>query len=117
MDPITSFISGAQLGGVKSMLTRLVDSLKMQQITTMFTHLGASDDRLESTQEALSSIMDTWLLLRDTEYEGRRSGALYVLKSRGMPHSRDMREFKLTNDGIRLYDIIPRRMALAVSGL
>ena len=58
--------------------------------------------RLESTDEAISSIMDSWLLLRDVEHEGRRSCALYVLKSRGMAHSHEMREFLLTDDGIRL---------------
>jgi circadian clock protein KaiC len=107
MDPITNFITVSEIGGVKSMLTRLVDSLKMQEITTLFTHLTGADDRLEGTDESLSSIMDTWLLLRDVEYAGRRSGALYVLKSRGMPHSRELREFRLTNQGISLRDIVP----------
>jgi circadian clock protein KaiC len=108
MDPITNFISVSEIGGVKSMLTRLVDSLKMQEITTMFTHLTSADDRLEATDESLSSIMDSWLLLRDVEYEGLRSGALYVLKSRGMPHSRELREFQLTNEGISLREMAPR---------
>ena len=87
---------------MKSMLTRLVDFLKMQQITAMFTHLSTLGGRLESTDEAISSIMDSWLLLRDVEHKGRRSYALYVLKSRGMAHSHEMREFLLTDDGIRL---------------
>jgi circadian clock protein KaiC len=84
------------------MLTRLVDFLKMQQITAMFTHLSSLVGRLESTDEAISSIMDSWLLLRDVEHKGRRSCALYVLKSRGMAHSHEMREFLLTDDGIHL---------------
>jgi circadian clock protein KaiC len=109
MDPITNFIAVSETGAVKSMLTRLVDSLKMKEITTLFTHLTAADDRLETTDESLSSIMDTWLLLRDVEQEGHRSSALYVLKSRGMPHSREMREFKLTREGIRLGDIYTKR--------
>jgi circadian clock protein KaiC len=67
MHPITT-----DTGAVKSMLTRLVDSLKMKEITTVFTHLTNADDRLETTDESLSSIMDTWLLLRDVEHEGRR---------------------------------------------
>ena len=101
MDPITNFISVSDVGGIKSMLTRLVDFLKMKQITAMFTHLSTLGGRLESTDENVSSIMDTWLLLRDVEDEGRRSYALYVLKSRGMAHSHEMREFMLTDNGIR----------------
>ncbi|MGC2210508.1 MAG: circadian clock protein KaiC [Candidatus Korobacteraceae bacterium] len=102
MDPITNFISGSDVGGVKSMLTRLVDFLKMRGITAMFTHLSTLGGRLESTDENVSSIMDTWLLLRDIEHDGRRSYALYVLKSRGMAHSHEMRAFMLTDHGIRL---------------
>jgi circadian clock protein KaiC len=101
MDPITTFIGGKD-GAVKSMLTRLVDFLKMQQITALFTNLSTAGGRLESTDENVSSIMDAWLLLRDVEDEGRRSCALYVLKARGMAHSREMRDFLLTDDGIRL---------------
>jgi circadian clock protein KaiC len=107
MDPITNFIATSETGAVKSMLTRLVDSLKMKEITTLFTHLTGADDRLETTDESLSSIMDTWLLLRDMEHQGQRSSALYVLKSRGMPHSRELREFKLTGEGIRLGEMYP----------
>jgi circadian clock protein KaiC len=120
MDPITNFVAASETGAVKSMLTRLVDSLKMKEITTLFTHLTSSDDRLETTDESLSSIMDTWLLLRDVEREGQRSGALYVLKSRGMLHSREMREFKLTDEGISLGDIYSNkfrpRQPVALSG-
>jgi circadian clock protein KaiC len=108
MDPVTSFIAVSEIGGVKSMLTRLVDSLKMQEITAMFTHPTGADDRLEGTDESLPSIMDTWLLLHDVEHQGRRSGAIYVLKSRGMPHSRELREFLLTNQGISLRGVVPR---------
>jgi circadian clock protein KaiC len=102
LDPITNFISVTEGGGIKSMLTRLVDFLKMQQITAMFTHLSTLGSRLEATDESVSSIMDAWLLLRDVEDEGRRSSAIYVLKARGMAHSREMREFLLTDKGIRL---------------
>ena len=101
MDPITTFITGEN-GAVKSMLTRLVDFLKMKQITALFTNLTTAGGRLESTDETVSSIMDAWLLLRDVEDEGQRSAALYVLKSRGMAHSHEIREFLLTNHGIRL---------------
>lgn len=102
MDPITNFISSSDAGAVKSMLTRLVDFLKMKQITAMFTHLSTAGGPLEKTHESISSIMDSWLLLRDVEHEGTRSGALYVLKSRGMAHSHEMRHLMLTDNGILL---------------
>jgi circadian clock protein KaiC len=108
IDPITNFISVSEIGGIKSMLTRLVDFLKMKQITAMFTNLSTLGGRLESTDENVSSIMDTWLLLRDVEDEGRRSYAIYVLKSRGMAHSHEMREFRLTDNGIRLGEIFTK---------
>jgi circadian clock protein KaiC len=102
LDPITNFITEAGGSGIKSMLTRLVDYLKTQQITAMFTHLSVLGGALESTDESVSSIMDTWLLLRDIEDAGRRRCALFVLKSRGMAHSHEMREFLLSDDGIHL---------------
>lgn len=102
VDPITNFLSVGNTGGVKSMLTRLVDFLKMKQTTALFTHLSTAGGRLESTDENVSSIMDAWLLLRDVEHDGRRSCALYVLKSRGMAHSHELREFRLTDHGISL---------------
>jgi circadian clock protein KaiC len=104
LDPVTNFIAASESGGVKSMLTRLVDFLKTQQITAMFTHLTTSGG-LETTDDRISSIMDTWILLRHVESQGIRSGALYVLKSRGMSHSHELREFKLTESGIGLGDI------------
>jgi circadian clock protein KaiC len=102
VDPITNLIAGSDRSGVKSMLTRLVDYLKMKQITAMFTHLSTTGRQLESTDENVSSIMDSWMLLRDVEHEGNRSCALYVLKSRGMAHSHEMRQFLLTDNGIQL---------------
>lgn len=102
IDPITNFISSSDNHAVKSMLTRLVDFLKMKQITAMFTHLTALGGKLESTDENISSIMDAWLVLRDVEHEGTRSCALYVLKTRGMAHSHEMRQFILADEGISL---------------
>jgi circadian clock protein KaiC len=105
LDPITNFIAVSDSAGVKSMLTRLVDFLKTQQITALFTHLSGSGHLLESTDDRVSSIMDTWILLRHVESQGIRNGALYVLKSRGMSHSHELREFKLTDSGIALGDV------------
>lgn len=113
VDPLTNFLSVSDARSVKSMLTRLVDFFKMQQITTMFTHLSALGGPIETTEEAVSSIMDTWLFLRDIEFESSRSYAIYVLKSRGMAHSHQMREFRITENGIRLGEIFrhPRTLA------
>jgi circadian clock protein KaiC len=102
IDPISEFIAVSEQGPVKSMLTRLVDFLKKEQITTMFTHLSRAGEIQETTNQRLSSIMDAWLLLRDVEYEGRRTSALYILKARGMAHSRELRRFNLSESGIHL---------------
>jgi circadian clock protein KaiC len=113
IDPITNFISQADSAGVKSMLTRLVDFLKMKEITTIFTNLTSGGGALEATRETVSSIMDAWVLLRDVEHGGNRSNALYVLKARGMSHSKVMREFRLTDDGIHLGEIYTRALDMA----
>lgn len=102
VDPISNFISSAEQGGVKSMLIRLVDFLKMREITAMFTHLTNFGHPIEQTTEVVSSIMDTWLLLRDLEQDGYRSCTISVLKSRGMPHSHEVREFILSDNGISI---------------
>ena len=93
------------------MLTRLVDFLKMKEVTAFFTHLTTSGGQLEGTDENVSSIMDSWLLLRDVEHGGQRSYALFVLKSRGMAHSHEMREFVLTDHGIRLGNIFTKELS------
>jgi circadian clock protein KaiC len=102
VDPISNFISTADQSGVKSMLIRLVDFLKMQNITALFTHLASLGSTAERTDENVSSIMDSWLLLRDIERDGRRNYGVYVLKSRGMAHSHDLRAFALTDNGIQI---------------
>ncbi len=113
IDPISNLISVTNLAGVKSMLARLIDFLKMQQVTTMFTHLSAAGttQSLESTEEGVSSLMDAWLLLRDIEHQGHRSFGIFVLKSRGMAHSHEIKEFKLTDNGIRIGDVIATHAA------
>jgi circadian clock protein KaiC len=93
------------IGEVRSMLTRMVDFLKTQQITAVFTSLTAGGGPLEANEADVSSLMDTWLLLKTIEVGGEMNRALYVLKSRGMAHSNQIREFLLTNDGLRLLDV------------
>jgi circadian clock protein KaiC len=87
------------------MLTRLVDFLKTQQITSIFTSLTEGGASLEASEVNVSSLMDTWLILVSIEVGGERNRALYVLKSRGMEHSNQIREFLLTGDGLRLLDV------------
>lgn len=105
LDPINGFMIGENQTEVKNMLLRLVDFLKMKRITAFFTSLTTASDNLENSDVYVSSLIDTWLLLRDIEIGGERNRGLYVLKSRGMAHSNQIREFKLTNNGIELVDV------------
>ncbi|MBE3115918.1 circadian clock protein KaiC, partial [Candidatus Bathyarchaeota archaeon] len=104
VDPITNLINAGEEADVKSMLTRLIDLLKTKQITAMFTNLTRRTD-LERTEAEVSSIMDTWILLRDIEIGGERNRGIYVLKSRGMAHSNQIREFLLTSKGVDIVDV------------
>jgi circadian clock protein KaiC len=105
VDPVTNLLMVSTQNEVRSMLTRLVDFLKTQGITAVFTSLTAAGGTLEASEAGVSSLMDTWLLLKSIEVGGERNRALYVLKSRGMEHSNQIREFLLTNDGLRLLDV------------
>jgi circadian clock protein KaiC len=105
VDPITNLISSGNLLDVKSMLTRLIDFLKMNRITTIFTTLTSAGSGLEQSEVGISSLADVWLLLRGIEIGGERNRGLYILKSRGMAHSNQIREFLLTDKGIALLDV------------
>jgi len=98
VDPITDFTDS--LADNKSMLTRLIDFLKMEGITAVFTSLTSAGMSVEQSEAGVSSLIDTWIVLRDVEREGRRYRALCVLKSRGMSHSHDIREFRITRRGV-----------------
>jgi circadian clock protein KaiC len=104
IDPISNLMVLEDPKPVKSMITRLIDYLKINNITSMFSDLSHGFVDLESTQAEISSLMDTWLLLRDVESSGERNRIMYVLKSRGMAHSNQLREFVITNNGIELND-------------
>jgi len=104
VDPLNSFVTVGNEDDVKLMLLRLVDTLKDRQTTGFFTSLTAGGDGLERTDIAVSSLIDTWLLVRDIENGGERNRGLYILKSRGMPHSNQIREFAITSHGIALRD-------------
>ena len=105
LDPINAFVIGENQAEVKTMLLRLVDFLKMKGVTAFFTSLTSGDESIEVTDTYVSSLIDTWLLLRDIEIGGERNRGLYILKSRGMEHSNQIREFKMTNHGIDLLDV------------
>ena len=105
IDPISNFSSAGTLADAEAMLLRLIDFLKAQQITAMFVNLTAGGNAWEKTDLGVSSLIDTWILLRDIELAGERNRGLYVLKSRGMKHSNQIREFLITSEGIRLEDV------------
>ncbi len=89
----------------KSLAMRIIDYLKLNQITAFFTSLTSGNSALEHTNIFVSSLIDTWLLFRDIEIGGERNRGLYILKSRGMAHSNQIREFLLTDKGIVLRDV------------
>ncbi|MDO8700240.1 MAG: circadian clock protein KaiC [Deltaproteobacteria bacterium] len=105
MDPVDSMVAAGTRRDATVMLTRLIDFLKLQEITAILTNLTSGDEALEKTDVDISSLVDTWLLLRDLELGGERNRVMYVLKSRGMAHSNQMREFLLTNRGVELQDV------------
>ena len=105
IDPVSNFSSAGSGSDAEAMVLRLIDFLKSRQITAMFVNLTAGGDAWEHTDVGVSSLIDTWILLRDIELAGERNRGLYVLKSRGMKHSNQIREFLLTSDGIQLQDV------------
>jgi len=112
IDPISNLSLERSDAEVKPTLMRLIDFFKQQQITTLFTSLtaggsgaGTGASTPEDSQVGVSSLMDTWLLLRNVESNGERNRMIFVLKSRGMAHSNQMREFVLSDAGIDLVDV------------
>ena len=87
------------------MLARLIDFLKANQITMVATSLTSGGDSEEQSEVGISSLMDSWLLVRNLETNGERNRGLYILKSRGMAHSNQVREFVLSGEGIQLVDV------------
>ncbi|MCA1577315.1 MAG: circadian clock protein KaiC [Acidobacteria bacterium] len=104
VDPITNFLAIGDDIQTKAMLTRLIDFLKLRQITAMFTSLTGSSSEIEDSEVGVSSLMDVWLLVKNIESNGERNRGLYVLKARGIAHSNQVREFLLTDHGIELID-------------
>lgn len=104
IDPITNLMMG-NTHEVHAMLMRLVDFLKTRQVTAFLTALTSGGKALEQSTVNISSLIDTWLLVRDVELNGERNRCIYVLKSRGMAHSNQVREFVMSRQGIRLVPV------------
>ena len=105
LDPIGSLIQAGNQRDAHTMIIRLIDFLKQLEVTALLTNLTSGGEALERTDVEISSIVDTWLFMRDIELDGERNRALYVLKSRGMAHSNQLREFLLTPQGVDLLDV------------
>ncbi len=105
IDPISHFATAGTAAEAEAMLLRLIDFLKARQVTAMFVNLTAGGDAWERTDVGVSSLIDTWILLRDIELAGERNRGIYVLKSRGMKHSNQIREFLISSEGIQLQDV------------
>ena len=104
VDPISNFLTIGDTIDTKSMLTRLIDYLKTRQITAMFTSLTGGENEVEHPEIGVSSLMDAWLLVKNIESNGERNRGLYILKVRGIGHSNQVREFRLTDQGMEIID-------------
>jgi circadian clock protein KaiC len=102
VDPMSALLNVGVTGDVHSMVLRLVDFLKSGGVTALFTNLGGVSGENATTEIQISSLMDVWLLLYNRESNGEHNRQLYLLKSRGMAHSNQVREFILSSDGIKL---------------
>lgn len=105
LDPITNLINVGSFSEVKAMLVRLIDFLLADQITVMFTALALNTLITDQTDEGVSSLVDSWIQIKDIEMNGERNRGLHVMKSRGMPHSNQVREFIITGAGLDLVDV------------
>jgi circadian clock protein KaiC len=104
MDPVSDLLRIGTAADVSAMLTRQVDFLKSNGVTALFTSLNSDADPQHGDQQ-IASLVDTWLLVKTMEGNGEHNRVLYVLKSRGMAHSNQIREFLLTDQGIELADV------------
>jgi circadian clock protein KaiC len=105
VDPISNFVTAGSAREAHTMLLRLVDFLKTRQTTAVFVSLTSGGGAIEATEQNISSLIDTWILLRDIELGGERNRGLHVLKSRGTAHSNQVREFVLTREGVEFRDV------------
>jgi circadian clock protein KaiC len=105
LDPISNFVSIGMINEVKTMLIRLIDFLQTEHITVIFTSLTLNSAVNEQTDEGISSLVDAWIQIRHIEVNGERNKGLYIMKSRGMEHSNQVREFVIRDSGLNLVDV------------
>src|SRR5690606_12665481 len=105
IDPISNFIASGSNIEVKALLVRMFDMLKARHITFAMTVLNSGSDTLETTSMDVSSLIDTWIQVRNLEAFGERNRVLSIVKARGIPHSNQVREFHIDSDGISLTDV------------
>jgi circadian clock protein KaiC len=104
VDPIGTLGDGGTMNQAHHVVVRMIDLLKSRGITTMLTNLTHGGESIEQTAIAISSLVDTWLLVKTIEANGERNRGMYVLKSRGMAHSNQIREFVITSKGVDLVE-------------
>jgi len=111
LDPITDFFAIGSNAEVKATITRVIDFLKTRQITGFFTSYTSEEEGADQSIVGISSLIDAWISLRNLEINGERHRGLFILKSRGMPHSNQVRSYQLTDDGIKIgaLDLAGRR--------
>jgi len=104
MDPISDLVRVGTQTDVSALLTRQVDYLKTRGATVVFTSL-ASHEEPTGIEQQMTSLVDTWILVKTLEGNGEHNRLLYILKSRGIANSNQIREFLLTSEGIELSDV------------
>jgi circadian clock protein KaiC len=105
VDPVTNLIAVGSDIEVKAMLARLIDFMKMRQMTALFTSLTEAGAAAQGTDLGVSSLMDVWMLLENLEANGERNRSIQIVKARGMAHSNQIREFVMTDGGFTLVDV------------
>lgn len=107
LDPITNLMTEGPNSDIRSMLTRFVDYLKIQQITVMFTAaITVGSIARNPSDEGISSMVDTWIMVQDIEVEEERLRSICIMKSRGMSHSNLVKRFEISNKGITINSIV-----------
>ena len=115
LDPVTNLMTEGPNSDVRSMLTRFVDYLKTKQITVMFAAaITIGSIARNPSDEGISSMVDTWIMVEDIELDGERNRSMYVMKSRGMDHSKEVREFVISTSGINLLPIARNSQGLII---
>jgi len=105
IDPVTNMMTAGLARDARSVLLRLLDYLKGLQVTVFMNSLTHDGNAIEQSEVEISSLIDTWLFVRDIELGGERNRGMYILKSRGMAHSNQIREFVLGRQGVELVDV------------